>query len=153
MKLHTLVQEQRLPITREAAWDFFSSPKNLDEITPKDVGFEIINQPGDKVHEGQIISYRIEVLPMVKVTWVTEIKAVEEGRAFVDEQRFGPYKFWHHRHTFEDIPGGVLTRDLVHYGLGFGPFGELAHLVFVRRKLESIFGFRREMLAARFGVL
>ncbi len=153
MKLHTLVQEQKLPISREEAWEFFSSPKNLDEITPKDIGFEIINQPEDKVHEGQIISYRIEVLPMIRVIWVTEIKAVEEGRAFVDEQRFGPYKFWYHRHTFEDTPGGVLMRDQVHYGLGFGPFGEIAHAVFVRKKLEAIFGFRKEMLEGRFGVL
>lgn len=153
MKLHTLVQEQRLPITREAAWEFFSTPRNLNEITPKDIGFEILNSPGDKAHEGQIIAYRIEILPMIRVKWITEIKAVEEGFSFVDEQRFGPYQFWHHRHTFEEIPGGVLMRDLVHYGLGFGPFGEIAHAVFVRRKLESIFNYRREILAARYGEL
>ena len=153
MKLHTLAQEQRLPITRDAAWEFFSTPRNLNEITPKDIGFEILYQPGDKVHEGQIIAYRIGSLPLVRINWVTEIKAIEDGNAFVDEQRFGPYKFWHHRHTFEDIPGGVLIKDLVHYGLGFGPFGEIAHAVFVRRKLESIFSHRRQILAARFGDL
>jgi len=153
MKLQTLVQEQRLPITREAAWEFFSTPRNLNEITPKDIGFEILNQPSDKVHEGQIIAYRIGILPLVRLTWVTEIKAIEDGRAFVDEQRFGPYKFWHHRHTFEDIPGGVLIKDVVHYGLGFGPFGEIAHALFVRRKLENIFNHRQQILAARFGEL
>ncbi len=151
MTIYTLSQEQRLPISRQEAWEFFSSPKNLNEITPSDIGFEILNDPGGKMHEGQIITYRIGVLPLVRLTWVTEIKAVEEGVSFVDEQRFGPYKFWHHRHTFEDDEGGVLMRDIVHYGLGFGPCGAIAHVVFVRRKLESIFGFRRKLLENRFG--
>lgn len=151
MKLHTLTQEQRLPITREQAWDFFSTAKNLNEITPPDIGFEIVNQPGEKLHDGQIITYRIRIFPLVWVTWITEIKSVDEGFSFVDEQRFGPYKFWHHRHTFEDAPGGVLMQDLVHYGLGFGPFGTIAHGLFVRKKLESIFNYRRELLSRRFG--
>jgi ligand-binding SRPBCC domain-containing protein len=153
MKIHTLAQEQRLPITREEAWEFFSSPSNLSEITPPDVDFEVINEPGDSIFEGQVIVYRIGILPLVRISWVTEIKCVESGYSFIDEQRFGPYKFWLHRHTFEDIPGGVLTRDLVHYGLGFGPFGGLAHALFVRRKLADIFGFRRKMLEERFGKL
>ncbi|MEO5916291.1 MAG: SRPBCC family protein [Luteolibacter sp.] len=153
MKLYTLVQEQRLPISREAAWEFFSTPRNLDEITPRDIGFEIVNQPGERLYDGQIITYRIEIFPFVWVSWITEIKSVEDGISFVDEQRFGPYKFWHHRHTFEEIPRGVLMTDLVHYGLSFGPVGAIAHAAFVRRKLESIFNFRREILAKRFGVL
>jgi len=153
MIVHTLSQEQRLPISREEAWKFFSTPGNLDSLTPPDIGFEIVNQPGDRLYEGQIITYRIKIFPLVWVRWVTEIKSVEEGRSFADEQRFGPYKFWHHRHTFEDIQGGVLMRDLVHYGLGFGPFGAIAHAVFVRKKLEAIFAYRREFLTKRFGVL
>ena len=95
----------------------------------------------------------VMIFPGLWVPWVTEIKSVSEGYAFVDEQRFGPYKFWHHRHTFEAIPGGVLMRDLVHYGLGFGPFGAIAHTVFVREKLRSIFGFRQQELARKFGAL
>lgn len=151
MIVHQLHQEQRLPISREEAWDFFSTPRNLDAMTPPEIGFEILSQPGDRMYDGQIISYRMKILPLVRVRWVTEIKSVDWGKSFVDEQRFGPYKFWHHRHTFEDIPGGVLMRDHVHYGLGFGPFGAIAHAVFVRRKLESIFKFRREIMAERFG--
>jgi ligand-binding SRPBCC domain-containing protein len=151
MTVHTLIQEQRLPVSRAEAWEFFSTPRNLDEITPPDIGFEIVSQPGERLYEGQVIIYRIGILPRVWVTWVTEIKAVDEGVSFVDEQRFGPYKFWHHRHTFEDIPGGVLMRDHVHYGLGFGPFGTIGHALFIRRKLEAIFNFRREILAKRFG--
>ena len=151
MKLHTLEQEQTLPISLEEAWDFFSSPANVDAITPPDLGFHITSPLAGKMFDGQIITYRVRVAPLVHVTWVTEIKCVEEGRAFVDEQRFGPYRFWHHRHEFEAVPGGVLMRDKIHYALPFGPFGAIAHALFVRRKLEWIFGFRRKLLAEKFG--
>ena len=153
MTLHTLAQEQRLPITLKAAWEFFSSPRNLDEITPRELGFKIVSLPGEEMYEGQIITYKVMIFPGIWVPWITEIKSVEGRKSFVDEQRFGPYKFWHHRHTFEEIPGGVLMRDFVHYGLGFGPFGAIAHGLFVRSKLRSIFEFRREMLVKRFGVI
>jgi ligand-binding SRPBCC domain-containing protein len=153
MTIHTLEQEQRLPISLETAWNFFSSPRNLDEITPSDLGFKIVSLSGDKMYEGQIITYKVMIFPAIWVPWVTEIKAVDEKKSFVDEQRFGPYKFWHHRHTFEEITGGVLMRDQVHYGLGFGPFGAIAHTVFVRSKLQMIFKFRHEMLEKRFGTI
>jgi ligand-binding SRPBCC domain-containing protein len=151
MTLHTLQQEQTLPITPAEAWDFFSSPANLDEITPDDLGFKITSPLAEKMFNGQIITYRVRIAPMLHVTWVTEIKHVEEGRAFVDEQRFGPYKFWHHRHEFEPVPGGVCMRDKVYYALPYGLFGALAHALFVRRKLEWIFHYRRELLTRRFG--
>lgn len=151
MIFHTLTREQKLPVSRETAWEFFSTPGNLDEITPPGVGFKILGEAEGKVHDGQIIRHRIKILPLVRVTWVTEIKSVKEGIHFVDTQQKGPYKFWHHLHTFEDIPGGVLMRDIIHYGIGFGVFGSIAHVVFVRRKLEKIFDYRREMLERKFG--
>lgn len=153
MKLHRLEQRQALPISLEEAWDFFSNPKNLDEITPDEVGFEITHCPEGRMYEGEIISYRVKIAPMVWVRWVTEIKAVEELVSFVDEQRAGPYKFWHHRHFFEEIPGGVLMTDLVNYSVGMGFIGEVAHNVFVRQQLKSIFEGRRSFLAKRFGEL
>ena len=148
--IHVLEQEQWLPLTMAEAWSFFSSPRNLDAITPPDLGFRIVSLLSEKMHEGQIVTYKVKVAPTVWISWVTEIKAVEEGRSFVDEQRFGPYKFWHHRHTFEERDGGVLMRDVVHYALPFGPIGEVVHGLFVRRKLEWIFGFRRKELERRF---
>jgi ligand-binding SRPBCC domain-containing protein len=153
MTLHHLAQEQILPISLQTAWEFFSSPRNLDAITPPDLGFRIVRLHSDTMHEGQIIEYRVKVAPAVWIPWVTEIKAVEEGRAFIDEQRAGPYRFWHHRHLFEAVEGGVKMTDLIHYALPFGPLGSIAHALFVRRKLEWIFGFRREELARRFGVV
>ena len=147
MKVHRLEQQQVLPITLAQAWDFFSSPRNLDAITPPELGFEITCDPGPRAYEGQIITYRIRVAPWVWVSWVTEIKCVEEGRSFIDEQRFGPYRFWHHRHLFEEVPEGVRMTDVVQYALPFGPFGALAHVLFVRAKLRRIFGYRKEILA------
>lgn len=149
--IHTLEQEQFLPISMEAAWEFFSSPRNLDEITPPELGFKIESLRSDTMHEGQIITYKVKMLPGVWIPWVTEIKAVDEGKSFVDEQRFGPYKFWHHRHWFEAVEGGVLMKDLVYYAMPFWPFGELGHGIFVGPKLKKIFGFRREVLEKRFG--
>ena len=151
MKIHTLRQEQILPIPIEEAWEFFSSPANLDAITPPDLGFEITCPLPTRMFEGQIITYRVKVAPLVWLPWVTEIKCVEEGRSFIDEQRFGPYKFWHHRHAFEPVGGGVLMTDVVHYALPFGPFGEIARALFVRRKREWIFGYRKKWLAERYG--
>ncbi len=151
MKIHTLRQEQILPISIEEAWEFFSSPANLDAITPPDLGFKITCPLPPRMFEGQIITYRVKVAPFVWLPWVTEIKCVEDGRSFIDEQRFGPYKFWHHRHAFEPVDCGVLMTDLVHYALPFGPFGEIARALFVRRKLEWIFCYRKKWLAERFG--
>lgn len=152
MMIHTLEQTQLLPITPKEAWDYFSSPGNLGEITPDDLGFKIIYQPGDRLYEGQIIEYRVMVVPGVWLPWVTEIKAVREGESFIDEQRFGPYKFWHHLHSFEETEGGVLMKDLVHYALPLWPFGEIGHGIFVRPKLEKIFGHRKAVLEKRFAV-
>ena len=151
MKIHTLEQEQILPIPMAEAWEFFSTPHNLDEITPDDLGFKITSPDVGKMHEGQIITYKVMVAPLIWLTWVTEIKCVEEGCSFIDEQRFGPYKFWHHRHHFEPCEGGVRMTDRVHYALPFGPFGNIAHALFVRRKLKWIFDFRRKVLEKRFG--
>ena len=151
MRLHQLEQTQILPITLEEAWDFFSSPANLDAITPPDLGFSITTKLPPRMYEGQIITYRVKLAPLVHVPWVTEIKAVEEGSSFIDEQRFGPYAFWHHRHLFEAVEGGVKMTDTVHYGLPFWVFGHVAHVLYVRRKLEWIFGYRRKILADRFG--
>lgn len=150
MTLHYLAQEQFLPISLDQAWNFFSSPRNLESMTPPDLGFRIVHCPAETMHEGQILEYRVEIFPMVWVPWVSEIKAVDEGRSFIDEQRFGPYKFWHHQHRFVAVEGGVKITDLVHYALPFGPLGSIAHALFVRRKLEEIFSFRRQELERRF---
>ena len=146
MKVHVLEREQFLPISIQEAWEFFSTPRNLDLITPPDMGFQIQTLPSEEMYEGEIITYRVKILPGLWIPWVTEIKCLQEGESFIDEQRAGPYHFWHHRHHFQEQDGGVLMTDLVHYSLGFWPLGEIPHALFVKSKLERIFDYRFEVI-------
>ena len=151
MGLHRFEVEQVLPIGREEAWGFFSDPRNLAVITPPEMGFEITSPLPESVYTGLIVTYRVRPLFGVPVQWVTEITHVDEGRYFVDEQRLGPYRVWHHEHHFEEIDGGLLMRDIVHYSVPLGPLGELVNRAVVRRRVEEIFAFRRAVLGQRFG--
>jgi ligand-binding SRPBCC domain-containing protein len=144
--IYTLTAHQELPISLSKAWDFFSSPENLAKITPKNMGFNITSDLGGKMYPGQIITYRIGILPGVKSNWVTEITQVKEGEFFIDEQRFGPYKMWHHEHIFEKSAQGVLMKDKVSYKLPMGFLGGMAHSLFVKKQLFEIFSYRNKVL-------
>lgn len=153
MSVYTLRTSQKFPASVETLWDFISSPHNLQAITPEHFGFKIINGvgPDDKMYPGQIIVYKLSPFPGIKVKWVTEITQVATHRYFIDEQREGPYKLWHHEHFLKPIPGGVQMDDIIHYKIPFGIFGVLAYHLFVRKKLESIFAHRKVILESRFG--
>ena len=151
MKIYTLNQSQEIPVPIEEAWEFFSKPENLNEITPPDLEFRITSGKPAPMHEGQIVTYKIRVAPMIWNRWVTEIKAVTDGKQFIDEQRSGPYKFWHHLHQFESTEKGTLLKDQVNYSLPFGILGDIAHAVYVKNKLQKIFNFRKEILSEKFG--
>jgi ligand-binding SRPBCC domain-containing protein len=151
MKVRVLKQSQQLPISLEHAWEFFSTPKNLDDITPPDLGFHTTYCSGEHLYDGQIICYRMRLAPLVNLRWVTEIQSVKPMESFIDNQIHGPYRLWHHLHRFEANEQGVLMTDLVHYALPFGPLGAIAHALYVRKKLERIFQFRKETLTAHFG--
>lgn len=153
MKIHKLHQSQRLPISREDAWKYFSDPKKLNDITPDSMNFDITNDVADDMYPGMIITYKLTPLAGIKMQWVTEITHVEEGRFFVDEQRFGPYRFWHHQHHFKEIPGGVQMDDIVHYVMPLGVLGSAAHLTAVRRKLKQIFRYRYKKLEKEYGTI
>lgn len=151
MKVHKLERAEFLPISKQEAWEFFSRPENLNELTPPDMEFRIEFLPDGKMYEGEIICYKIRLAPMIWTRWVTEIKSVKEGENFIDEQRAGPYQFWHHMHRFEEVEGGTKVTDLVHYAIGWGIFGEIAHALFVRKKLQHVFDFRRQKMQELFG--
>lgn len=153
MKLYTLHTVQKLPISLDKAWDFFSDPKNLNTITPDSMRFETLSGDDKKMFAGQIIHYKISPFPFVKMQWVTEITHVNDHSFFVDEQRFGPYAFWHHKHFFTAIEGGVLMEDIVHYKVPFGIIGRLLHPLLIRPKLEEIFTYRTQKLTTIFGNL
>lgn len=151
MKLYTLTRRQTLPITLTEAWNFFSKPDNLGEITPEQMVFRILSKTGgDNMYPGQIIRYRVKVFPLVTLNWVTEITHVSEPNYFVDEQRFGPYSFWHHQHHFKAVPNGVEMVDELTYGLPLGILGQLANILLVKRQLNTIFDYRYQILEERF---
>lgn len=123
-------------------WDFFSSPNNLQVITPDYMGFKVLTSVPDKMYEGLMIAYKVSPLMKIPLNWVTEIKYVHDAQFFVDEQRTGPYKMWHHEHHFKAVEGGVEMTDIVSYELPLGFLGRFAHWLFVRKQLEGIFEYR-----------
>lgn len=151
MKIYTLHATQNLPITLEEAWEFLSNPRNLKVITPDYMGFHIKSGADRPMFAGQIIEYIVTPILGIKTQWVTEITHTVDKEYFVDEQRFGPYSLWHHKHFIKEIPGGVEMEDLLHYKLPFGFLGNLAHPILVKPKLDEIFEYRRNKLVELFG--
>ncbi|WP_333878969.1 SRPBCC family protein, partial [Flavobacterium sp.] len=142
---------QRLPITLEEAWLFFSDPKNLNIITPDYMGFKTLSGDDRAMFPGQVIQYTVTPVLGIPMKWVTEITHVIDKRYFVDEQRFGPYSFWHHKHFFREIPGGVEMEDIVDYKLPLGIIGQIVHPFLVQPKLKEIFDYRQKKLTELFG--
>ncbi len=147
--MYKLKYLQKLPISLDECWDFFSSPANLKILTPESLGFEMAHQ--EKMYAGQIIAHTIHPLWNIPMEWVTEITQVEKPNYFIDEQRFGPYKFWHHEHRFKTVENGVEMSDIVHYKMPFGPLGKAFHFFKVKNELEAIFAYRRSKLEKMFG--
>jgi ligand-binding SRPBCC domain-containing protein len=147
VKVYTLQRTQFLPVSLREAWNFFSNPANLSRITPPHMGFRILHMSGGRhMYPGQIIRYIVHGIPGIPMHWMTEITHVEEPYYFVDEQRSGPYAFWHHQHRFQETDGGVVMTDEVNYALPLGILGRVAHVVFVQRELNRIFDYRYRIL-------
>ncbi len=146
MRIHQLTRVQRLPGSPEDVFPFFADARNLEAITPPLLRFEVVTPDPIEMRVGTLIQYRLR-LHGVPVSWLTSIQAWEPPHRFVDTQVRGPYELWHHTHTFEDLGDGTtLMRDIVRYAIPFGPLGELAHRLFVRRDVASIFDFRRDAI-------
>ena len=151
MKVHKIKQSQRLPIGIDEAWDFLSDPRNLATITPDQLDFQIVSEIPEEMYTGQIIAYKIRPLLGIPQTWVTEITHTQKGLYFIDEQRIGPYKMWHHEHWLRRISEQETEiSDQVHYIMPLGILGNLAHSIFVQSQLEGIFNYRRQKLVERF---
>ncbi len=153
MKLYQLHAKQALPISLQQAWDFFSNPSNLKVITPDHMKFHILSGADRPMFPGQIIQYKVSPFPGYTTKWVTEITQVKEGEYFIDEQRFGPYALWHHKHFIKKTHGGVEMEDLIDYKLPFGILGQISHPIIVKRQLQNIFHYRAKKLTALFGAL
>ena len=151
MKIYTKRSLQNLPISLQEAWDFLSDPKNLKTITPEYMGFIIESGADRPMFPGQIIQYIVTPIMGIKTKWVTEITHVQEQNYFVDEQRFGPYALWHHKHFIRAIPGGVEMEDIIDYKVPMGILGQLVHPFLVKPKLDEIFDYRHKKLIELFG--
>ncbi|MEY4483873.1 MAG: hypothetical protein RL693_1325 [Verrucomicrobiota bacterium] len=147
MAIHTLVSKQIIHATREDAWRFFSNPRNLQRITPPELGFEILSDLPDQMFAGMIIEYRVRPLFGIPMTWLSEITQVREGELFIDEQRVGPYALWHHEHHFTDLGDGRLEMlDRITYTLPFSPFSEIVHPFLGKPQLARIFAHREKVV-------
>ena len=151
MAVYQLEKRQLIAADNTEVWNFISKPANLKYITPPSLGFEIINKNiPEKIYPGMIISYNVCPLFGIKMKWVTEISHVKENEYFVDEQRIGPYKMWHHQHKILPINSGILMTDVVTYKPPFGFLGALSNKIFIRKQLDEIFNFRESAIKKRF---
>ncbi len=151
MKIYTFHAKQNLPITLDQAWEFMSNPKNLKVITPDYMGFKTLSGDEKAMFSGQIIQYTVTPVLGIPTKWVTEITHMVEKHYFVDEQRFGPYALWHHKHFLKEIPGGVEMEDIIDYKIPLGILGQMVHPILVKPKLNEIFDYRRNKLIELFG--
>ena len=149
--MHHFEATLKLPISLEEAWDFFSSPKNLKVITPEELNLVPITPLAERMYPGQFIQYKVKPLFGIPMTWVTEITHVKEMEYFIDEQRVGPYKIWHHQQHFKAIEGGVEMTDILDYLLPLGPIGVLTEAILVGGEVKKIFEFRTKRLHELFG--
>jgi len=148
---YILEREQQLNCTLGDAWEFFSSPLNLQKITPEEMRFEVLSDVGETaIYKGMTIDYNVRPLGGIKLKWKTEITEVDHLKSFVDFQKKGPYKLWRHYHEFVENESGVLMKDRVEYALPLGVLGSLMHTLVVRRKLEKIFDYRFNVLEKLF---
>jgi ligand-binding SRPBCC domain-containing protein len=132
--MYQLIKKQLVQTDLETCWDFFSSPKNLKTITPQSMGFDVLTELPDKMYEGLMIEYRVKPLFGIPMKWITEIKHVSDLNYFVDEQRKGPYKIWHHEHHFKKTEKGVEMTDIISYEIPFGFLGKFIHPLVVEKK-------------------
>jgi ligand-binding SRPBCC domain-containing protein len=150
-RIHLLERIQRINRPIAEVFPFYADAGNLERITPPWLGFEMITPTPIAMGAGALIEYKLH-LHRVPINWRTRIEAWDPPHRFVDAQLRGPYVLWHHTHTFrDDGAGGTILGDRVRYALPFGPLGEIALVLFVRRDLERIFDFRRDAVAEAFG--
>ena len=155
MSLHILTTKQVLPCQINEAWEFLSRPDNLKKITPEYMGFDITSgySEGDKMYSGMIITYKVKPVPFITTTWVTEITHEHAPYFFVDEQRFGPYVLWHHKHILKEVDNGVEMTDIIHYKIPMGFIGDLLNNLFIKKQLLKIFSYRFEKLNKLIGTI
>lgn len=148
----TKIWKTIVPQNIDKVWDFFSRPENLNEITPDDMKFQFLTETkGIKMYEGMIIRYKVSPFAGLKFNWVTEITKIVEKEYFVDEQRIGPYKMWHHEHHFRKIDENTTEMtDILNYDVGKGILGPIMDKLVIGKKVDGIFEYREKMINSYF---
>ena len=150
--VYSLYSKQNVPASIEEVWRFFSNANNLMRLTPPHLNLKATNEIyGDEVYAGQVMTYKVKPLFGIAVSWMTEITHVQLLKYFVDEQRKGPYKLWHHQHHFKAIEGGTEMIDIVHYRLPLGLLGSMVNELTVKKELRKIFSYRYDKITELFG--
>lgn len=148
---YQLQKVQQLNCDVKTAWNFFSSPYNLAQITPRNMGFVVVTDLNDGgMYEGMKIDYKVTPLLGIPIKWKTRITQVEPYKSFTDFQEKGPYKLWNHHHEFIENKEGVLMKDDLTYEMPLGFLGRIAHTFIVKKKLKSIFDDRFQVLEEMF---
>jgi ligand-binding SRPBCC domain-containing protein len=150
--IYQLTQTQIIPASIDEVWEYFATPKNLNQMTPPEMNFEIIRGANEAMYAGQMIEYKVELISGIKTRWLTEITHVVPELYFVDEQRLGPYRLWHHEHHFAPVNEGVEMTDTITYALPFGLFGDIVHAIWVQKQLNTIFTYRRHKVEDLFSM-
>jgi ligand-binding SRPBCC domain-containing protein len=151
MKIYSLYREQLVRASLADTWKYFSNPKNLRHITPRELGFRVVTADlPDEIYPGLFIEYKVSPILRIPLTWVTEITHVEAGKMFADEQRIGPYRIWSHKHFFRKDGRFTHMTDRVDYALPAIPLASVANALVVRPKLEHIFNFRKAVVDSLF---
>lgn len=148
--IYKLTQEQIIPADLDRVWEFFATPANLNRMTPDAMQFQMLSGGNEPMYPGQLIEYKIQLMPGISTRWLTEITQVRPKSYFIDVQHAGPYRFWHHIHRFEPVEAGVRMQDEVTYILPFGWLGDIVHAIWVKKQLSTIFAYRRQAVATMF---
>jgi ligand-binding SRPBCC domain-containing protein len=150
--MHQFRKTQNISVTIREAWEFFSQPDNLENITPSYMNFKILSRSdAGEMYPGIITTYKVSPLFNISVKWITEITQIKENKYFIYNQIKGPYKIWHHEHHFKEIENGTEVRDILFYEVRFGLIGQLLHKIFIKKRIEEIFNYRELKIKELFG--
>lgn len=150
MRVYVLHRRQKIKAPLKRVFEFFQSPENLERITPRSVGFRILTPKPITMQVGTVLDYTIRLFGL-PVRWTTLISEYDPPQRFADVALKGPYRFWHHTHTFEVDGDATVMTDEVNYALPFGWLGRLAHALWVKRQLQNIFDYRGKVIATVMG--
>ncbi|MCB0394656.1 MAG: TIGR01777 family oxidoreductase, partial [Bdellovibrionales bacterium] len=144
-RAHVYIDRIWLNKARVEVFDFFSRETNLEKITPEFLNFKVVGKSTPEIEAGTEIDYRLKIHGF-PAKWKSLIQAWEPPEKFVDTQIKGPYKLWHHEHTFRDLNGGTLVEDRVHYLLPMGVLGDTFGAGIIQGDVEKIFSFRKKSM-------